>query len=239
MSAKAKSLIIIALILHFLPVSAQNVQLHYDFGENRQMLTSTVEVFKPDNWGSTFLFVDFNYGAKSSNVDAISLAYWEISRNLKFWETPVSIHIEFNGGIGQYKSSPKNTAYTINNAYLFGPAYSWNNESFTKGFTLQALYKYIKDKHDATFQITGVWYMHFLEGKLTFSGFADFWKEDNVVLDDDGVASEAEFVFLSEPQLWYNATKNFSLGGEVEISSNFGGNKGFMVNPTLGLKWTF
>lgn len=234
MSSKIKKLIIAALIVNVLPAAAQNIQLHYDFGENRQMLTSTVEMFKPDNWGSTFLFVDFNYGAKASKVDAISLAYWEVSRNLKFWDTPILIHLEFNGGIGQYKSSPKNTAYTINNAYLFGPAFSWNNESFTRGFTLQALYKHIKDKHDATFQITGVWYMHFLEGKLTFSGFADFWKEDNVF-----GTNETSFVFLSEPQLWFNATKNFSVGGEVEISNNFGGNEGFMINPTIGLKWNF
>lgn len=235
-----KFLLISLLAMFSYMANSQNVQLHYDFGEDRQMLTSTIEMFKPDNWGSTFFFVDFDYGSKASDVDGISLAYMEISRDLKFWKAPISIHAEFDGGFGQYRIDPTNNgAFSINNAYLFGPAYSWNNESFTRGFTLQALYKHITDKHDATFQITGVWYMHFLEGKLTFSGFADFWKEDNVVLDDDGVASEAEFVFLSEPQLWYNATKNFSLGGEVEISSNFGGNKGFMINPTLGLKWTF
>lgn len=214
--------------------SSQNVQLHYDFGDDRQMLTSTVEMFKADNWGSSFFFIDFDYGSKASDVDGISLAYWEISRDLKLWEAPISIHAEFDGGFGQFKSTPTNGAYTINNAYLFGPAFGWNNESFTRGFTIQALYKYITDKHDASFQITGVWYMHFLEGKITFSGFADFWKEDNVF-----GTKETSYVFLSEPQLWYNPSKNFSIGGEVEISSNFGGNEGFMINPTLGLKWTF
>lgn len=41
---------------------AQNVQLHYDFGgalydkdlDGRPALTSTVEMFKPDKWGSTY-----------------------------------------------------------------------------------------------------------------------------------------------------------------------------------------
>ena len=213
---------------------SQNVQLHYDFGKNRQMLTSTVEVLKPDKWGKSFLFVDFDYGSESSNIDGISRAYWEISRDLRFWQAPISIHAEFDGGFGQFKSTPFNRAYTINNAYLFGPAYSWNSQSFTRGFTIQVLYKYIKDKHDAAFQITGVWYLHLFEGKVTFSGFADFWREDNVF-----GTKETSYVFLTEPQFWYNATKNLSLGGEVEISSNFGGNKGFMANPTLALKWNF
>jgi hypothetical protein len=46
-------------------------------------------------------------------------------------------------------------------------------------------------------------------------------------------------VFLSEPQLWFNATKKFSIGSEVELSSNFGGMDGFKVMPTLGAKYTF
>ena len=43
---------------------AQNVQLHYDFGgalydkdlHGRPVLTSTVEMFKADKWGSTYFF---------------------------------------------------------------------------------------------------------------------------------------------------------------------------------------
>jgi len=44
---------------------AQNVQFHYDLGHNlskdlsnRPAVTTTVEMFKPDKWGSTFLFTD-------------------------------------------------------------------------------------------------------------------------------------------------------------------------------------
>ena len=50
---------------------------------------------------------------------------------------------------------------------------------------------------------------------------------------------------LTEPQLWYNVNKHLSLGGEVEISSNFIYNvdptssRTFFVNPTLGVKWNF
>ena len=51
-------------------------------------------------------------------------------------------------------------------------------------------------------------------------------------------------VFTSEPQLWYNVGQHFgcnnlSVGGEVEISNNFGSTAGFMVRPCLGAKWDF
>lgn len=226
-----KFTLVALLAIAALAVNAQNLQLHYDFGEDREFFTTTLEMFKPDQYGSTFFFVDMDYSADKGGV---GLAYWEISRDLKFWEGPFTAHLEFDGGFGQFKATPFNGAYSINNAYLFGPAYSWNNETFTRGFTFQALYKYITDKHDASFQLTAVWYMHFLEGKLTFSGFADFWREDNVF-----GTNETSYVFLSEPQLWYNFNKHFSLGGEVELSNNFAGVEGFKVCPTLGAKWVF
>jgi len=69
-----------------------------------------------------------------------------------------------------------------------------------------------------------------LEKKLTFAGFADFWKEE--------MFWGTDFRFLSEPQLWYNFNKNFSLGTEIELSNNFVA-KGFDVMPTIGAKVTF
>ena len=65
---------------------AQNIQLHYDFGRSlydkdlkgRPLLTSTVEKFHPDAWGSTYFFVDMDYTS-----DGVASAYWEIARELK------------------------------------------------------------------------------------------------------------------------------------------------------------
>lgn len=45
------------------------------------MLMSTVEMFKADPWGDTFFFVDMTY-----TKEGLNYAYWEIARNLKFWE---------------------------------------------------------------------------------------------------------------------------------------------------------
>ena len=116
---------------------------------------------------------------------------------------------------------------------------SGNNASFSKGFTLTAMYKYIqKSEKPNNFQLTGTWYIHFAKnGLCTFSGFADWWREET---------KYGKTIFLSEPQFWVNLNRikgvnknfNLSVGSEVELSNNFGGRDGFYVIPTLALKWT-
>jgi hypothetical protein len=56
-------LIIISIVVLTMSSIAQNVQLHYDMGEGRNFITSTVEMFKPDKHGSTFFFIDMDYSA--------------------------------------------------------------------------------------------------------------------------------------------------------------------------------
>lgn len=214
---------------------AQNIQLHYDFGRSlyseldddyRPLLTGTVEFFKADKWGSSYFFVDFDYTKKG-----LASAYTEISRELKFWEAPLSAHIEYNGGLSNVIS--------FNNAYLVGPTYTYNNADFSKGFTLSAMYKYIQ-KHESpnNFQLTATWYWHAFDGKFTASGFADFWREKN---------PHGDYIFMSEPQFWLNLNKfkafndkfNLSVGTEIELTNNFSFRDGFYAIPTLALKWSF
>lgn len=242
-----KAIFALPFLLFFVTtVQAQtNLQLHYDFGQDRKYFTSTLEMFKTDDWGNTFFFVDYNYayGAAKSPSET----YFEIARCLKFWKAPFSAHIEYNGGLGggNNGSLPADSySYPINSAWLGGVEYGWHDKTFTKFLNLQLLYKYIQDKNPVSFQVTGVWNLHLLKNKVTLSGFADFWREDNVNTDDAHgnsllVAKESKFTFISEPQFWYNVTGHLSLGGEVELSNNFAGVEGFKVCPTLAAKWNF
>ncbi len=214
-------------VLSTLTYAQTNLQLHYDFGAGRNYLTSTIERFKPDAKGSTFFFVDMNY-----NAGGPTEAYFEIARELKFWDGPISAHIEYNGGLHvENLVNPQTTiAFQINNAYLLGATYSMNSQDFSKGLSLSAMYKNIQGNASPhNFQLTAVWYMNMLKGKVSFTGFADFWKEKNGFLQTD-------YVFLSEPQLWYNINKTLSVGGEVELGYNFAGVAGFKACPTLAVK---
>ena len=215
-------------------VKAQNFQLHYDMGKDRSYMTSTVETFKTDKWGSLFYFIDMDYNARG--VKGVSLAYFEISRGIKFWQNPFEIHVEYNGGLGANKD---NTYFRINDAWLFGGNYTWHAADYSWVYTTEAMFKTIRGKNSNSFQLTQVWTVQLFKGKLTFDGFADFWREDNNFFVNAPLGTKTRFVFLTEPQLWYNFTNHFAIGNETEIASNFALHKGLKACPTAAVKWTF
>ena len=150
--------------------------------------------------------------------------------------------MEYNGGLWH---APAIGNGSYQQAGLAGIAYNGHNADFSKTWSVQALYKQFlksyKGTHSyASFQLTGVWGLNFLDNKLTFSGFIDFWRGEKGANYGDK-AGHGMLVILTEPQLWYNVNKHFSVGTEVEISDNFIVNyyndKTFFVNPTLAVKW--
>ncbi len=249
-----KLLIVSAFALLTVGAFAQDVQLHYDFGHSlyksgdkdlssRGHITTTVENFKADKWGSSYYFVDMDYKSTGAVKNSNCLgAYWEISREFCFWQDTklnwLSVHVEYDGGLN-------NAVGSFNNSFLTGLTYSGHSADYSKTWSLSAMYKLIPGCKDAAgndakhnFQVTGVWGINFAGGWCTFSGFIDFWRENRAY-------QNTEYILLSEPQFWVNLNKiealsdvNLSLGGEVEISNNFAG-KGFYCIPTLAAKWTF
>lgn len=208
-----------------------NLQVNYDFGQGRQYITTTLEMFKADKWGNTFFFVDYDFNAGSDNHPSGS--YMEIARCINTWGGPFSAHVEYNGGLGTFDIAGATAGgYAINSAWLGGVDYFMHSKDFSKTLNLKLLYKEIVGKQHSA-QLTGVWGIHMLDKKVSFTGFADLWLEDN-----NYNGNPTSTVFITEPQLWYNFTENLSAGGEVEISNNFT-QEGFMVNPTLAVKWNF
>ena len=223
-----------------LSANAQNIQLHYDFGRNiysneeadRQKVTATLEQFKADDWGSWYYFFDVDLTSKTTRS-----IYTEISREINLSKNlPLAAHVEYDGGLWH---APAIGNGSYQQAGLAGIAYNGHNADFSKTWSVQALYKQFFKSYEGThsyasFQLTGVWGLNFLNNKMTFSGFIDFWRGEKA--NNHGC-----LVILSEPQIWYNVNKHFSVGTEVEFSNNFIVNyyndKTFFVNPTLGVKW--
>ncbi len=222
----------IFLILAILGTTTQvfaktNLQLHYDFGDDRKFLTSTFEMFEPDDWGNTYFFVDFDYNTGPEKNT--STAYLELARCFSIKQSAWSLQLEFNAGL----SALGLLSIPISNCYLAGLDRAWFWEKNNTALNIKALYKYIAGKQHSA-QLTAVWEMHFLDQKLSFAGFADYWLEHNNFSGKDRYTT-----FISEPQLWWNFNEHFSLGGEMELALNFGGREGFVVRPTLGIKWIF
>ena len=107
-----------------------NLQIFYDFGssgtacgnQRSNRVTTTIELFYPDPWGTTFAFVDFDY-----NINPIDpqntpfMSYAEIARCLNFWQKTkakdLSIQVEYNGGLGIFKDAVGDIrGYGINHA---------------------------------------------------------------------------------------------------------------------------
>lgn len=220
-----------------------NLQVFYDFGEDRKHVTSTLEMFKADDWGSTFFFVDYDYADKDARdvkYYGATGSYFEIARAINFWQDSdlgaLSAHIEFNAGVGFGSRN-----------WLFGAEYLLHNDDFSNTFTFELMYKTFKGSEShLPLQFTFVWGMQNLFGVegLKFSGFCDIWGEDHFVSTVDPDKNEQSLTLISEPQLWYNVGQlfncpNFNVGCEVELSNNFAMYRGFKCNPCLGVKWDF
>ena len=219
-------------------VSAQNVQVHYDFGRllypdqegGRQSVTMTLEQFKADQWGSWYYFVDVDFSRKFTEG-----AYTEISREFNLGkQSPFAAHVEYDGGLNRFGS--------FQQAALVGGAWNGHNADFSTTYSVQLMYKQFFKSYDTTrayasVQLTGVWSTTFANKAMTFAGFIDLWRGENAF-------GHGQLVLLSEPQLWYNfKNQHLSIGTEVEISNNFIYNTynddSFFINPTLALKWAF
>ena len=213
-------------------LNAQNLQLHFDprnalYGNDvaaKNYLTATFEMFKPDAWGSTFMFVDFDFNGDKRNI---GLVYAEIARAFKIKDFALMPHLEYNGGLG--------TGFSIPSSYLAGAEYPFQLGNFFMGtYVAYKLNAFTKLSHDVQWTLT--WNSAFPNSKVSLGGFLDLWSENKDRVNGEG---GKKLIMLSEPQLWYNFTSNFALGTEVELSYNFAGADKFYAIPTLATKWNF
>ena len=203
-------------------VFSQNLQLHYEASGDREYLVSTLEMFKPDQFGSTFWFVDMEYS--TAGVKDGNLAYWEIARSFTLPVNNISATIQYNDGVA--------TGFPIGQVWLLGVNY-YLDLGFV-ALPIDILYRTAQGADSPDFQLTTTWFVPLMDGHIEFSGFFDLWSQDEFGSD------EKQIVILGEPQIWYNANEHLSVGSEVEISNNFVfGADGIQALPTVGLRWTF
>ena len=237
--------IIVAFVLAVFLLKAQEIQFQYDFSRSNQAgeayWTTTITGTHPDNFGSTFYFVDFDF-AKTSGDKVI---YGDIQRSLNFWQNTkfkdLSVLVEYNGGL-------LHVGGNFGQAFLTGLGYAFHDDEYRNYFEVQALYR----KHFRNIfgdpvqaipvQISLVWTctdLFDVKG-LLFTGFLDFWWQDGYVSEKN-----VKTTFTSEPQLWYNVGQHFGVdnlhvGGEVEVSMNmYSATQHVTVWPAAGVRWTF
>lgn len=234
-----KTLLLLTLLLA-LSIQSQNLQLHHDmrssiYGKenfDNNYTTATFEIFHPDRWGATFMFVDADFNLSDGNV---GMMYTEISRTFKINNFPVLPLIEYNGGLGLIENDDDiSEGYLIPNAYLVGLSYPLQlGKLFIDTYVAYKYNAFKEVSHDVQWTVT--WTTNLFDNKLTLSGFADLWTENRNQLD---ASSNKKIIFLAEPQIWYNLNTHLALGSEVRMSSNFVSSKVY-VCPTIGAKWSW
>lgn len=226
-------------LVAFASLNAQNLQLHFDprhslYGDKVaspvNYLTATFEMFKPDAWGSTFMFVDFDFNFDKRNP---GLAYAEIARAFKIGDFPLMPHLEYNGGLGLVRGT--GFSFSIPSSYLAGAQYPFKLGNFFMGtYLAYKLNAFETNSHDVQWTLT--WNSAFPDSKISLAGFLDLWTENIDRATGDG---GKRFILLSEPQIWYNFTSHFAIGSEVELSYNFARFEKFAAIPTIATKWNF
>ncbi len=238
-----KILLAIAIVCATGASQSQNLQLHFDprnslYGDEvaaSNYLTTTFEMFKPDKWGSTFMFADVDLNFNKKNI---GLVYAEIAREFKLGDFPLMPHLEYNGGLGLVKGT--DIGFSIPSSYMAGFGYPFQLGNFYMStYLAYKLNAFQEVSNDAQWTVT--WNASLAGGKLSLAGFMDLWTEDKS-FTEGASATGKKMVFLSEPQFWYNITPQFALGTEVELSYNFVNKfteSKFYAIPTLATKWIF
>ena len=210
---------IILFILVFNNIKSQNLQVHYDFIEDENYFTSTLEMFRSNDTGATFWFVDFDYQSETNG--AASLGYMEFAKYFNLGNSnKYTLTLQFNDGVAYWGN--------LGQAFLAGPTYNLSLRNFS--LSTELLYMY-KKQSNPNGQLTFVFYLPLLNGKAELTGFADIW-----TFDKENTNSK-DIIFMSQPQLWYLLSENLYIGGEARITNNFYPVKGWKFTGTIGIKW--
>lgn len=204
-----------------------NAQLHRDF--NRELFTSTLEVWSGDRLGSSFFFADFDF-AESGQTQS----YFEASRHFALVRTKnaeYNVSLQYNDGVTAFDGSG---GKAIPRTVLGGLAVT-ELKAGSAQIELQALLRQ-EFASDLGWQLTAVWFWPLKKSPLEFLGSVD-WNSNEY--HDQPVSLQAE------PQFQYRY-RSLAVGTEWEVSRNFSGayteDDGFeyskwYVHPTLYLRY--
>lgn len=184
------------------PTASVNLQFHWDF--DREITTSTVEIYETDHWGGTFFLTDFDFDSAGQTG-----SYFEISRShrvVRIGKAALNASLQYNDGV---LSGDTQSGKEIPYALLTGPVLN----DLTWGSAYFEIQMLVRKEHgsDLGWQATGVWDWRVPQTPLEFLGYVDWWS-----IEDHGTAVQ------SEPQIQVRSGQ-WAIGSELEVSRNFSG----------------
>jgi hypothetical protein len=188
-----------------------NLQFHYDI--RRDHPTVTQEFLAFDRLGYTFFFMDINFDhyRQSGGLSDVYFEFMRYFRIIRWKQLEWNITLQYDDG-----SEP------VNQVWLAGinlGNIKYGEFQLSTEFLLKKEYQL-----KINWQYTLVWYGEFLDHKLVFNGFMDYWIND---IDNshwphfDPEVAATRYSFQTEPQLGFKINSHWKIGSEVEISHGF------------------
>jgi len=175
-----------------------NAQLHRDF--DREITTTTLELFHMDKLGTTFFFTDFDFDEVGQHG-----SYFEVARNFRVIRSSggnLNLSVQYNDGTLDLPEK------VIPGAFLYGLAFD-NLHVGPARLEFQTLARK-EFAASLSWQLTLVWLAP-LQPYLTFCGYVDVNGDQR-----HGGRTRVQ----SEPQLKF-LWQQWAIGSEVEVSRNF------------------
>jgi Domain of unknown function (DUF5020) len=230
-----------AMMLTAPAVSAQDLQLHYDWRHSidprnnpRNFPALTFKSFKALEFGSFLLKLEANLDGTQHNI---SKGYMEVSQTLRFWDAPVYALGEYTGGLGVFDGA--SGGYYIENAYMLGAAHPFKWRGAWGSAALAYKHTNLRQPSDDP-QATLYWGAPFHE-RWWFASTGIFWTQNRNHGDEYSAAETGKRrSFLIENELWWRAVGLVSVGTDVRVSRNVYATDGrLLAYPTIGMRYLF
>ncbi|RDC64436.1 DUF5020 family protein [Adhaeribacter pallidiroseus] len=239
-----KYLFVALFFLFYIPVTSQNLQLHYDFRHTVDPKLNAVnfptlsfEYFKDIDTvgtGSFLLKFQADFKGKKNNV---AQAFTQISQSLRFWKPKVYLYLNYSGGLGL---TPDAYGFYLPNAWAVGVSYPFQWKGAWFATNVAARYNAF-DKPSYDPQFTFYFGKGFRNYSIFLAGSFVAWTENqNQGNDYTRHLTGKKFAFFGDPQIWFRVKNKFSAGSKFNIYYHLiSSSNSVQLYPTLGTKYQF
>jgi len=223
------------------PAAAQTIQLGYDLrhsvdprNNDRDFVTASFEAFESLSYGSVLLKVDADLSGRDGNLGKL---YAQLSHDFRFWKPPVSLHLEYSGGLGFVGETE--TAFHITNTYSIGVAHPFRLlGSWASTFVAYRFTNFDRPSHDPIYSF---WWGRDLGDQVSVTAYLVLWTINRNHGDEwTAGLSGKKLSGLAEPQIWFNLNSFLAVGSEVRLYYQvFDYAERMQVYPTVALRCRF
>jgi hypothetical protein len=228
-------------VLFFSSVSfSQTLQLHYDYRHSidpqrnpKNFPTLYFELFKSQERGSFLIKIQSDLLGLRNNIGKF---YMQASQSIKFWEPKIYLSLQYSGGLGI--AEPGQYGFYLNNTLSIGIAYPFQWQDAWLSASVNYSYNTFKIPSQDML-CSFYWGKSFYNYKIEFAGDINLYSQNKNHGDAYTINQHGKRIALySEPQLWYNLNRNFSIGTKINLYYHVLINSDILqVYPTIAVKY--